>query len=362
MAEQLPIDDALLGKFLAGETDPAESARVRQWLASQPGSPGGPSPDDFAKFERIWEATSRLSRSPDTPLAQPGQAGFDTDAAWRAVQQKMHLGNERTDAGSMPVVRPLRQPERKPDWTPALYRVAAVLVLATSFGWMVYRLLFMSQDHPEAYRVTLVTADQKLSKTLPDGTKILLNRHSTLSYPAAFADDRREVTLTGEAFFEVTPDTTRPFRIQARPTVVQVLGTSFTVRAYDDNVQVAVQSGKVRFAGGKKTILLTKNQEATFDPQVDTIRRFPQLSANAFAFRTGQLVFVDEPLREVVKAINEYYNTDVRLANDRLSNCRLKTRFDQLPLDTVLNITAETLGLRIRHEGKQVILDGAGCP
>ncbi|WP_332367877.1 DUF4974 domain-containing protein [Spirosoma telluris] len=124
---------------------------------------------------------------------------------------------------------------------------------------------------------------------------------------------------------------------------------------------MAVQTGKVRFFRGRNKVLLIKNQQAVFESTADTIRRMPQLAPNAFAYKTGQLVFSNEPLRAVIQAINQFYNTDVRLANDQLGNCRLTTRFDKTSLDDVLAVTAETLNLRVRHEGKQVILDGTGC-
>ena len=356
MADQQPIDDALLGKFLAGETDSAETARVRQWLASRPSS-SEPSHDDFEKFERIWEAAG------DQSATSPSGSTVDTNAAWKKVQQKIRTVDRKPITKSEPIVKPLpvQRSDRRIGRDQPIWRVAAFLALVAGMGWLTFRLQFMGQDHPARNMVTLTTNEQKISKILPDGTRILLNRHSTLRYPATFDDERRDVTLTGEAFFDVTPDSTRPFRIQARKNVVQVLGTSFSVRAYDANVSVAVQTGKVRFSGGKKAVLLTRNQQATFEASADTMRRTVLLSPNAFAYKTGQLVFDKEPLRDVVQAINQVYNANVRLANAQLGNCRLTTRFDKTSLETVLAVTAETLGLRVRHEGKQVILEGTGC-
>lgn len=345
MADQQPIDDALLSKYLAGETDSNESARVQQWLASQETAPGEPSQADFVQFERIWRSA-----------APPNQRPIDTDAAW----QKVHRTMRQADTASIPFTVATK-PERRRFL--GVYRsgwqLAAGLLLAAGVGWMALRLVKPTTEAVEL--LTLKTTDTFLQATLPDGTKILLNRQSTFRYPARFSDDRREVTLLGEAFFEVTPDAQRPFCIRARQTSIQVLGTSFNVRAYDPNVSVAVRTGKVQFASGRQAILLTKNQQATFIASVDTIRQSLQVSPNVFAYKTGQLVFTDEPLDEVVQTLNKVYNADVRLANARLGRCRLTTRFINSPLDTVVAITAETLGLQVRHEGKRVILDGTGC-
>lgn len=352
MADQQPIDDALLGKFLAGETDPAESARVRAWLSTRSGNKSETSQDDFARFERIWEAAE--------PADQPA---VDTDAAWRSVRQKMRTTNRTAIPRTETIIKPLpvARNEERVSWNQPIFRIAAVLALVMSFGWIVYQFRFMGEEHHAMNRMTLVTNDNKISKTLPDGTRVFLNRHSTLTYPLAFVGDRREVTLTGEAFFDVIPDASHPFRIVARNSVVQVLGTSFGIRAYDAHVSVAVRSGKVKFSHGRTDVLLTKDQQAIVEPSADTIRRIPLLAPNAFAYKTGQLVFDNEPLRDVIQAINQFYNADIRLANAQLGNCRLTTRFDKTSLEDALTVTAETLSLQVRHEGKQVILDGNGC-
>lgn len=359
MADQLPIDDALLGKFLAGETDPGESARVTQWLASQNATPLEPDPADFDRFERIWQAA--------TP---PDQSPVDTDGAWQTVQRKMHTATRPAPVSRPgPVIKPLpvRQNQKQPDWRirgrGSLLPVAAVLTTVfVGLSWLVH--WYDEQKTPADQTrqfLTVTTTDKPLSKTLPDGTKILLNRRSALRYPVRFAADHRDVTLNGEAFFEVVPDAAWPFRIQARRSTVQVLGTSFTMRAYDAKVSVAVRTGKVRFVIGRSAVLLTKNQQGVYVPSADSIRRSLQFNPNVFAYKTGQLVFNNEPLRDVLQTLNEVYDADVRLENAQLGNCRLTTRFDNAPLEAVVAITAETLGLRVRRVGQRVILDGAGC-
>ena len=352
MPEQLPIDDALLGKFLAGEASPAEAARVRAWLAAPAPAPEAPepSPADFARFEQIWQA------------ARPAAAeGVDTDAAWQSVRARLR----RPDAEPAPtkaeaVVRPLvvaRPASEAATYWPVL-RIAALLVLAVGLGWLASR--YRSRPAAVAQR-TLTTTTERRTLTLPDGTTILLNRHSTLRYPAAFADTARAVTLSGEAFFEVAPYPTRPFRIRAGGTMVQVVGTSFSVRAAEGSVRVAVRTGRVRFAAGRQAVLLTPNQQATYAAPTKVLRRVPALSPNVFTFKTGRLVFANTPLREVIRAVNAEYCTDIQLARAQLGNCPLTTRFDNAPLDTVLAVTAETLGLRVQREGARIVLAGTQC-
>ncbi|WP_046246355.1 FecR domain-containing protein [Hymenobacter terrenus] len=351
MAEQLPIDDALLGKFLAGEATPSEAARVQAWLAASPPVPSSadePIPADFARFEHIWEAAT----PPTTPAV-------DTDAAWQNVRRQLRPSETPSVPQSEAVVRPLVVPAER-GWSaywPAL-RIAALLVLVAGAGWLVVR-----RQTPNATiaQRTLTTTNQKQTLRLADGTIILLNRNSSLTYPTSFADTARQVTLIGEAFFEVAPDASRPFRIRARQTTVQVVGTSFSVRAYEPDVRVAVRTGKVRFAKGRQTVLLTPNQQATYSARVDSLRPELPVKPNVFAFKTGELVFENEPLRDVIRAVNAEYGADLRLANEQIGNCRLTTRFVQLPLDQVVAITSETLGLRVRRDGERITLEGDVC-
>lgn len=113
----------------------------------------------------------------------------------------------------------------------------------------------------------VVPNGQKTVVRLSDGTKITLNGGSTLEYPIAFQDSVRLVRLSGEAFFEVARDTTKPFVINADRTSIRVLGTSFNLKAYENEEnRVSVLSGKVQFwinAFPEKRLILTKGENAS---------------------------------------------------------------------------------------------------
>ncbi|GAB3551181.1 FecR family protein [Spirosoma fluminis] len=363
-----PIDDRLLGKYLAGETDAAESERVRLWLSQSDASADETNQREFERFERIWETTAQLKQP-----AQQQAAPVDADAAWRKMRSRMQAGSAIPIAPpppaspeapvptvQEPVIKPLH-PTQPTDsrWFPRYWQVAATILLVSVLGW----LLVQNQYTEPVAQLSVASANQTLVKALPDGSKVWLKKGSRLNYPQTFADDSRDVTLTGEAFFEVVPNPTKPFRIQAAQTTVQVLGTSFSVRAYENDVRVAVRTGKVLFTAKRKQVTLVKNELATFDSKADTIRKTLRAEPNLFAYRTGQLVFSKARLADIVGTVNDVYQADVRLADERLANCLLTVRFDNNePLDTVLNVIAESLGLQVRRDGEQVLLNGEGCP
>ena len=116
-----------------------------------------------------------------------------------------------------------------------LFRLAGVVaasVLLCFASWFIY-------DYWKPVAMQTVSAGAAISViTLPDQTKVTLNRYSSLTYPDRFKEDRREVQLQGEAYFEVEKDARHPFVVKADPVEVEVLGTHFNVEAYPGDAEV----------------------------------------------------------------------------------------------------------------------------
>lgn len=210
---------------------------------------------------------------------------------------------------------------------------------------------------------------------LPDGSRVQLSPGSRLSYPARFEGTRREVVLTGDAFFEIRKNSSKPFYVLANEVVTKVLGTSFRVRAYeaDQNVVVTVKTGQVSvYARAVRTeatrpltptLVLTPNQRAVYQREAaqfrkDLIERPVLLNedpaAEAFAFD-------DVPLTKVFDALERAYG--VRMVYDReaLRECTLTATFSDETLYERLDLLARTLGLRYEVVDAQIVFSGRGC-
>ncbi|MBO0935363.1 FecR domain-containing protein [Fibrella sp. HMF5335] len=340
---QFPIDDALLGKYLAGEASETEADQVRRWLTDADNQ------REFDRFARLWQAAAR----------RPLDDGIDTDAAWQRVRSQLQrpAANVPTPASVKPVLQ-LPIPART--WLGRYGRVAAVVLLG-GFGLLLWRVVQPGTSSQSLAMLLATTTTATRQLTLPDGSRITLNRNSQLTYPTAFADSSRDVTLMGEAFFEVAHDARHPFRVQAGQTIVRVLGTSFGVRVVGDSVRVAVRSGRVRVSAPREAVVLEADQQATYLAKGDTLRRVRPLDKNNLAYLTGRLTFANESLAAVVQTLRETYGADIRLSTVGLRRCRLSAEFDHEPLDTVLPVVAETLSLRLRRDGAAWVLVGEGC-
>ncbi len=340
MANQDYMDDGLLGKYLAGETNEAETEQVQQWLLRNNAADGESPRQELDRLQRLWETSAQVKSIP---------ASVNTEVAWQKVSSQIKMAPPRPiDMEKEGKVVPLK---RRNIW-PA----AAVILVVIGLGWLLFP--FLKSNELQVAQATEQTFEQRL----PDGSTVLLNRGSQLTYPTTFEKGQRVVQLKGEGFFDITPNPSQPFIIEANGTTVRVVGTSFSVRAYDANVRVAVRTGKVLFTALKKEVALVKNQQASFDSASHTIETRAQVNPNVFAYKTGKLVFDQTPLSEVVKTLNEVYQVDIQLTNDRIRNCPLSVPFDtNESLDTILKVIADSFHLQMERKGNQITLTGTGC-
>lgn len=212
---------------------------------------------------------------------------------------------------------------------------------------------------------------KELKITLPDGSIVVMKPKTQLSYNQS--DTKfREVNLTGEAFFDVMHDATRPFLIYTGKMTTKVLGTSFSVKAYPSmkKSEVSVVSGKVtvfeKDAEDKQNngVILTPNLKVTFfdeeehfvtglveKPEVLTTINKENLSFN----------FQDVPLNEVLTALEKAYGIEMVLERESLGKCTLNGDLTEMPLFTKLDIITRSLNATYQVKGTSILVSGAGC-
>jgi len=151
----------------------------------------------------------------------------------------------------------------------------------------------------------------KYQLQLPDGTKVWLNAASSLRYPVAFSGSTRDVELTGEAYFEVAKDKTKPFTVNASSQKVTVLGTHFNINAYKDEPRIATTllEGSVKVTYGESHALLVPGQQSSLRGEQLTVAKTDTYLATAW--KDGKLAFLRTDLKTVLRQISRWYNIDV---------------------------------------------------
>lgn len=192
---------------------------------------------------------------------------------------------------------------------------------------------------------------------LPDGSIVMLNSNSTLTYPTQFSDKQREVNLLGEAYFEVTKDTKRPFVVttpyQAN---IKVYGTQFNVEAYekDQTLTATLKEGSIALSyigkdGKMQEQLLLPGQAITYrNNSQPTIISKAQIDM-ATSWTIGKFIFRNTPFKDVIRQLEKSYNVQFRVHNTNVyKNCFTGTLENQ-HLDRILYVLAQTSDMKFKH-------------
>ena len=253
----------LITLYVSGEISPEEQEALDVAIEENPEVAV-----ELAKAIELWG------------MLEAGNEEFlpSSEQALEKLQAEMEMPEEEIRV--LPILR------RPKTWVAA---AAAILLLATS-AFLLPRLL--GGDGGKTY----IANNGLLDFYLPDSTHVWLNQDSKIAYGDDFNADERRVSLSGEAYFEVKRDEERPFIIQTGKAETRVLGTSFNVRAYEDeeSIEVAVTSGKVKFTSfsgeESRSEFLRRNERAVYDKETNTLEK-------ELRFEYKQLSWRDNPNR-----------------------------------------------------------------
>lgn len=214
---------------------------------------------------------------------------------------------------------------------------------------------------------------------LPDGSKLTLKSGSRVSFPTTFDGAERSVYLSGEAFFEVVKNPDKPFLVYANELVTKVLGTSFTVKAFEKEkeVKVVVRTGRVsvfvvkdpkkpveQIAENKAELILTPSQQVVFDRSEQRIKRtlienplpVTDLSTLATSFQ-----FEGTPVKRVFEALEKAYEVRISYDAELLAKCELTAELDGEPLFEKLDLICKAIEARYEVIDGQVVVYGKKC-
>ena len=322
--------EILIAAVLSGNASAEEAAFVEEWKnASEQNR------ILYAQYASAW----------NQPADSSLKLNIDIDAEWDRMNRYIRSGDKQ-------IKRVIGIPRN------TFYAAAAVVafLLMSTLGYFAFR----GQISGE----TVVASAGTMIQAMPDGSAITLNKGAQIRYASAFKGNTREVSLKGEAFFDVAPDKSKPFIIEAEKLMVKVVGTSFYVNAGADSTLVVVKSGKVAvYIPGheNEAVYLLPGQKASFTATGNTIEVKQNADNNYISWKTHIFEFNNTPLPEVLKQINKAYNCNMVLKNESFKECRITSTFDNLSLDQVIDILQKLLNLKIEKKQDCIELRGQGC-
>jgi ferric-dicitrate binding protein FerR (iron transport regulator) len=183
-----------------------------------------------------------------------------------------------------------------------------------------------------------------------------LNKRSSLQYNQAYNSKNRDIQLSGEAFFSVAGNNELPFIIRSGDVQVKVLGTSFNVKADTDKTVIIVETGKVRVEKADAVIYLKAGEKAT----MYTGGQLPVKRSNEDSlynyYRTKRFVCNGTPLRELVDALNNVYEQQIVLSDEKAGALPITTTFTNKPVTEIVAVICATLQLTATEQNNTIIL------
>lgn len=317
------MNDEILIKFLLKETNEEENAAVKEWLAADEANLAS-----FQQFGKIWEAGKKLNTA----------SQLDENEAWNRFKVKASA------LPKAPVTLPLKAQRNNYSWL----KIAAIFVLAIGI-WTMYSIF-----KPEAY--TQLTAQNEVrTTTLPDGSSITLNRKSLLSYASDFKNDRSVRLDSGEVFFNVAHDKTRPFVIKTDDVSVEVVGTSFNVKHMRKETEVIVETGIVKVTVGSEEIKLTKGEKVLISHLSKKLVKEQNEDQLYNYYRSQQFELNNTPLWKIAAVLGEAYGRKITLT-PAIRDLPLSTTLKFGSLDQNLEIICQSLDLNRTNQQQEILL------
>lgn len=278
--------DSIIQKYLQGKTSGDENQLLHNWINQ--------SPDNkkrlFAEKD-IW----------DTYGYQLNLKKYDSNPELELLKKRLPAESTSRTIGLN-----------------NLLKIAAVLLITFGLGWSAQYISFIRDRSTAevALQKIFVPKGQVNHVFLADGTRIWINSESELIAPSVFGQNERAVKLTGEAFFEVAKDKKRPFRVEVNGQQIEVLGTSFNVRAYanSNEIETTLESGQIRLLTGNQTTLLNPGEQSVFNKTEKQLVIGKVDPVSFSSWKDGRFEFQNEDLIEVFKVVERWY--DVEIAYD----------------------------------------------
>lgn len=354
--------DDLIQRYLNNTASDEERATLMAMIRS------GKFEDDIKDMiSEELRSEMQCSQTPDLAAQAKSEAIFEKIMQARTQEQeKMWI--DRNDSITA---------KNNRSWKFVWYSAASLLLIATA-GILVYTQRSQPQPEtafagqPDTSWVKILNEQTQVEKiTLQDGSIISLEPGSEIQYPKQFGD-KREICLSGEAFFEIAKDAAHPFLVYTSEVTTKVLGTSFRIKAHrkSKEIIVAVTTGKVSVFAKPADANTEKMQEVTLTPNLQAVYDRMQQSVvkkiveNPSVIKTpsAKNYYTNVKVVNLLKALSESYGVEIKYSEAMLANCTLTTDImDEEGLYDQLEVICNALGAHYAMEGATIVIESNGC-
>lgn len=259
----------------------------------------------------------------------------------KALMRVMHRLN---DDGLLPRESGEGQYSLIPRW----FAYAASLLLIIGLGGLGY-FWFFGTDSSKLLTLHTGTDNSTFIQTFDDGSIVYMADNSTLDYPEVFNKQQRKVFFTGEAFFDINPKPDQPFIIETQHAIIEVLGTAFNVKSFNNAFELIVEEGYVR--------VMSKDIPGHFEILGEwemitgtglKMEKALVVDRTYLSWRSNRMQFRDEKLEKIASVLTRNYNVNIHFQNDEIKERRLTALFNNSAITTIAEVIAFSMGLEYK--------------
>lgn len=325
------VSEDLLIKYIIGEANPGEQEEVELWIKASDANARL-----FEQFKLILESGKQLAE----------ESPADVTAEWEKFKIKrayLPQGNATVSVTS--------------GWR----QIAAAIVILMIGGWAAYYFNNRQVDL-DTGTVTLSAKNKVLTDTLPDGSVVHVNKNSSISYVRNFKA-RRQVKLTGEAFFTVKHDESAPFTVRTGDVNIKDIGTAFNVKSKNGYIEIIVEKGIVQVNKNALSVRLGAGEMVRIKPHDQQLNKESNIDQLYNYYRSNELIINKTPLWRIVEILNEVYNADIKIESSELQNLPITfaspvtLTYTNKSVDEILNVLLFTTPeIHLSRSGNKIIL------
>lgn len=323
------MDEELLIRFLTHTCTTEDIKAVDIWIAADKANASW-----LFEMERIWSLKNELRFSEKKEIENAYKRFLGS------------ISKESENVKTLHLINMLK-----------IMRYAAVLLVISLISVYFYKI---QDDDVRAFNLIEVPKGQHVSLTLSDGTKVILNAESKLTYPSEFSGNERNVELHGEAFFEVTHNKKAPFIVKGSFLNVKVLGTKFNFRSYpNEKAEVTLDEGKVEVESFdfKNKRILSPGQQILYTPK-EGMRLINKTDVSLVkSWTTGELSFQNKRLDEICAELERKFNVHINIENKKLTKevftCHFK---NTVTIDQIFILLKETRNINYKIKNNEITI------
>lgn len=323
------MDEELLIRFLTHNCTTEDIKAVDNWIAADKANANW-----LFEMEKIWSLRNELRFSEKKEIENAYNRFLGS------------ISKESENVKTLNLINVLK-----------IMRYAAVLLVISLVSVYFYKI---QDDDVRAFNLIEVPKGQHVSLTLSDGTKVILNAESKLTYPSEFSGNERNVELHGEAFFEVTHNKKAPFIVKGSFLNVKVLGTKFNFRSYpNEKAEVTLDEGKVEVESAdlKDKKILSPGQQILYTPK-EGMRLVNKTDVYLVkSWTTGELSFQNKRLDEICAELERKFNVHINIENKKLKKevftCHFK---NTVTIDQIFILLKETRNINYKIKNNEITI------